>query len=152
MKHLIVCGAVLVFAMVGTAGAQEHFTEGPVWECSAYRTLPGKWTDYMEYLRTNVAAIRAEAKEQGMVVDDKVFIQTPSDPQDWNVMFCTAFESGSAALDYDPEMEKRWEAIAAKHLKTSDDDEQRKMAEPRFEMRTFLGSNMMREVVLKPMK
>jgi len=28
----------LVFA--GAAGAQEHFTEGPVWECSSYRTKP----------------------------------------------------------------------------------------------------------------
>jgi hypothetical protein len=142
---------MVLMSMTGIAGAQEHFTEGPVWECSAYRTLPGKWDDYMKYLRKNVAAIRAEAKEQGMVVDDRMFVQNPSDPTDWDVMFCTAFKNGSAALDYDAEMEKRWEAIAAKHLKTADDDEQRKMAEPRFEMRTFLGSNMMREVVLKPM-
>lgn len=154
MRRLFVVAAVCVVmaGFGGTAQAQEHWTEGPVWECSAYRTLPGQFDSYMEYLRKNVAAIRAEAKAQGLVVDDRVFVQWPSDPNDWDVMFCTAYKNGSAAMDYDPEMEAKWEKIAAKHLGTSDEGEQEKMAMPRFEMRKFLGTNMMREVTLKPMK
>jgi hypothetical protein len=152
MRRAIVCMFVVCLAMAGTVSAQEHYTQGPVWECSAYRTLPGKWDAYMTYLRANIAAIRAEAKEQGLVVDDRVFVQTPSDPTDWDVMFCTAYKDGAAAFDYDADIEAKWEAIAAKHLKTSDEDEQRAMAEPRFEMRTFLGTNMMREIELKPIE
>ncbi len=153
MRRLIVVMAVCV-AVTGVASvqAQEHWTEGPVWECSAYRTLPGQFDNYMKYLRKNVAAIRAEAKTQGLVVDDRVFVQTPSDPTDWDVMFCTAYKNGSAALDYNAEMEAKWDALSAKHLGTSDEGEQEKMAQPRFEMRTFLGTNMMREITLKPMK
>lgn len=152
MKRLLIAGIVFVVAGAASVDAQEHWKEGPVWECSAYRTLPGQFDNYMKYLRTNVAGIRAEAKAQGMVVDDRVFIQAPKDPNDWNVMFCTAYKNGSAALDYDPAMEEKWKAIAAKHLKTSDEDEMEKMAEPRFEMRRYLGTNMMREVELKPME
>ncbi len=152
MRRLLVVAAVIALAGVAPATAQEHWTEGPVWECSAYRTLPGQFDNYMKYLRKNVAGIRAEAKAQGMVVDDRVFIQAPRDPNDWDVMFCTAYSNGSAALDYNPEMEEKWRAIAAKHLKTSDEDEMEKMAEPRFEMRRYLGTNLMREVELKPME
>jgi len=152
MHRIATLFALTLLTLVGTAAAQEHWTEGPVWECSAYRTKPGKFDDYMTYLRTNVAAIRADAKEQGLVVDQKVFVQMPSSPTDWDVMFCTAYKNGSDALDYDPEIEAKWNAISAKHLKTDDEEAQEAMATPRFEMRDFLGTNLMREVDLKPIE
>ncbi len=152
MHRIATLFTIALLSLVGTAAAQEHWTQGPVWECSSYRTKPGQFDDYMTYIRTNVAAIRAEAAEQGLVVAEKVFVQTPSSPTDWNVMFCTAFKDGAAALDYDPEVEAKWKAIAAKHLKTDDEDAQEEMGVPRFEMRDFLGSKMMREVDLKPIE
>ena len=152
MKRTIALVVLCALAGVGGAGAQEHWKQGPVWECSAYRTLPGQFDNYMKYLRKHVAAIRAEGKKQGLVVDQRIFVQTPSDPNDWNVMFCTAYENGSAALDYDAEIEKKWDAIVAKHSGTEDEEKQREMTNPRFEMRTFLGTNMMREVELKPIE
>ena len=152
MKHLLVVIAVLTVASVGTVNAQEHWNEGPVWECSAYRTMPGHFDDYMEYLRKNVAAIRAEAEEQGLVVDQRAFVQVPSDPNDWDVMFCTAYKDGSAAMDYNAETEAKWEAIVAKHSGTADEDQWAEMTKPRFEMRKYLGTNMMREVELKPIE
>ena len=98
MKRALFVTAIICLATIGTSEAQEHWKEGPVWECDAYRTKPGKYGDYMRYLRENVAEIRAEAKKAGMFVDQKVFVQKPSDPSDWNVMFCTAYENGSAAF------------------------------------------------------
>ncbi len=49
-------------------------------------------------------------------------------------------------------MEAKWKAIAAKHLKTDDEDKQEALGVPRYEMRDFLSSNMMREVDLKPIE
>lgn len=151
MRRAFVCAAVFALGSIGMAEAQEHFVQGPVWECSSYRTKPGKYSDYMEYLRKNVAKVRVEAEKQGLIVDQRVFVQVPSSPSDWNIMFCTAFKNGSAALDYDAEMGKKWGAISAAVLGTDDEEKQEAMAVPRFEMRDFIGSNMMREVELKPM-
>ncbi len=152
MKRAIVAVVVCLLAGVGIAHAQEHWTEGPVWECSAYRTQPGQFNNYMKYLRKHFAGIEADAKAEGLMVDSKIFVKTPATPQDWDVMFCTAYENGSDALDYDAEAEKKWEAILAKHTGSEDQEKQEEMMQPRFEMRQFLGTTMMREVTLKPME
>ena len=53
MKKFIVTVAVVCLASAGIAVAQEHWTEGPVWAVSFYRTTPGHFDDYMKYLRTH---------------------------------------------------------------------------------------------------
>src|SRR5947209_13924364 len=53
MKRL--CLAAVMSCLAAPAAlAQEHFTEGPVWECGSYRTKQGHFDDYMKYLRQNV--------------------------------------------------------------------------------------------------
>ena len=42
-KRIGLAAVVLALASA-TAVAQEHWTEGPVWECSAYRSNPGSST------------------------------------------------------------------------------------------------------------
>ena len=66
----------------GVAFAQEHWTEGPVWEVSFYRTTPGHFDDYMKYLRQNYLPQSDEAKKQGLVLDRKVFVKDPTGPDD----------------------------------------------------------------------
>jgi len=51
MKQIGLAAAVLACMSV-PAVAQEHWSEGPVWECSAYRSNPGMYDTYMEYVRT----------------------------------------------------------------------------------------------------
>jgi hypothetical protein len=57
-----------------------------------------------------------------------------------------------AALDYSAELDKKSKAIAEKHFKTADEDKQREMIKPRLDWRTFLGTQLVREVSLKPMR
>src|SRR5262245_3908279 len=52
-KRIGLAAAVLACASV-PAVAQEHWTEGPVWACEAYRTSPGQFDAYLKYIRTNV--------------------------------------------------------------------------------------------------
>ena len=40
MKPPLSLAAALCLAFAGAASAQEQFTEGPLWECSNYRTKP----------------------------------------------------------------------------------------------------------------
>ena len=54
------------------AQAQENYTEGPVWVINYYRTKPGKFDEYMKFLRANFAKNVAKQKQAGVVVDGKV--------------------------------------------------------------------------------
>ena len=141
---------VLSLLLGGVAAAQEHWTEGPVWEVSFDRTAPGHFDDYLKYLRKNVLPQNAEAKKQGLVLDQKVFVKTATAPGDWDIAFAT-LDKNMAALDYNAENDKKVKAIAEKHYKTADEEKQREMAKPRFDWRTFLGTTITREVTLKPL-
>jgi hypothetical protein len=130
--------------------AQEHWNEGPVWECGSYRTAPDMFDTYMKWIRAHAEVTNAEAKKQGLILDYKTFVQAPSDPNDYDVLFCTLHASYAKALDYNKGDEDKADAISAAHWATADDDKQRELVKPRLEMRKYLGTNYVREVMLKP--
>ena len=136
----------------GAAVAQEHWTEGPVWECSAYRTNPGQFDTYLKWIRAHSEPINAEAKKQGLIVDFKTFVKPPQDANDYDVMFCTLHSSFGKALDYNKGDDDKFDAISAAHWATADDDKQAQMSAPRLEMRKYLGTDYVREVTLRPAK
>jgi len=131
--------------------AQEHFTEGAVWECNSYRIKQGHFDDYMKYLRQNFLPPSQEAKKAGLVLDQKVYTHVPATPTEPDIVLCTLYTSFAKALDYDAGDEAKAKEIAAKHWKTLDEQKQRDMAAKRFEFRDFLGTAFYREVTLKPM-
>jgi hypothetical protein len=147
------CLAALVSCLAAPAAlAQEHYTEGPVWECSSYRIKQGHFDDYMKYLRQNFLPQSQEAKKAGLVVDQKVYLHVPETPTDPDVVLCTLRSSYAKALDYSASDEAKSKEIAAKHWKTPDEQKQRDLAAKRFEFRDFLGTSYYREVNLKPMQ
>jgi hypothetical protein len=130
--------------------AQEHWNEGPVWSCSSYRTAPGMFDTYIKWIRTHSEPLNAESKKQGLILDYKTFVKAPHDPNDYDVLFCTLFSSYGKALDYNKGDEDKADAISAAHWATADNEKQTQMASPRLEMRTYLGTVYVREVMLKP--
>ena len=150
MKRIGLAAAVLACASV-PAVAQEHWTEGPVWECEAYRTAPGQFDAYMEYIRTNVEPQNIEAKKQGLILDYKTFVKAPNDPNDYDVLFCT-LHSNFGKLDFNQADDEKADAIAAAHFATAEEDAQAEKIKPRLEMRKFLGTTYVREVTLRPAK
>ena len=84
----------------GAAVAQEHWTEGPVWECGAYRTNPGMFDTDIEWIRAHSEPINAEAKKQGLILDYKTFVKTRDNENDYDVLFCTLHSSFGKAMDY----------------------------------------------------
>lgn len=150
MKRL--CLAAVVSCLVAPAAlAQEHFTEGPVWECSAYRTKQGHFDDYMKYLRQNFLVQGQESKKAGLILDQKVFLKVPENPSDPDVVICTQHANFGKALDYDAADDAKAKDISAKHYKTGDEQKQREMAAKRFAFRDFIGTSLYREVGLKPL-
>lgn len=150
MKLSAWIAGVFMLVPMGIANAQEHFTEGPVWSCSTYRTKQGHTDEYLLYLRSHYTLTSAESKKQGLILDSKIFVQTPTSPQDWDVMICTLFPSYGRAMDYNAADDEKGKAIAGKHWGTLDEKKQEEMSATRFEFRDFLGTKVVREVTLKP--
>jgi hypothetical protein len=130
--------------------AQEHWTEGPVWECNAYRTNPGQFDTYMNWLRSHALVTSGEAKKQGLILDYKVYVQPPRDVNDYDVLICNLHSSFGKALDFNQEDEDKFDAITAAHWGTPSSSEQLSKSAPRLEMRTFMGTSYLREVNLRP--
>jgi hypothetical protein len=145
---LLVAGSL--FATV--AVAQEHWTEGPVWECSAYRTNPGQFDAYLKWLRSHALVTSGEAKKQGLILDNKVFVKPPRDQNDWDVLICNQYPNFAKALDFNQADEDKFDAIIAAHWGTPDEDQQLTKTAPRLELRKYLGTDYSREVTLRPAK
>ena len=149
MKRLFLA-AMVSCVVASVALAQEHFTDGPVWECNSYRTKEGHFNDYMKYLRQNFVPQSAEAKKAGLIMDQKVFLHVPANPTDPDVVICTMHASFAKALDYSAADEAKVKEIAAKHFNTADEQKQRETSAKRYEFRDFVGTSYYREVSLKP--
>jgi hypothetical protein len=149
MKLIGLAAAALACTSVPVV-AQEHWTEGPVWECGAYRTNPGQFDTYLEWIRAHSEPVNAEAKKQGLILDYKTFVQAPRDENDYDVMFCTLHSSYAKALDFNQGDDDKFEAISAAHWGTPDNKQQLAKTAPRLEMRRYLGTEYVREVNLRP--
>src|SRR5215207_8447073 len=112
--YLVVLASCLT---VPEALAQEHYTEGPVWECSSYRTKQGHFDDYLEYLRQNFVPQSQQAKKAGLVLDQKTYLHVPTNPTEPDVLLCTQHSNFAKALDYDAADDAKRKEIAAKHYK-----------------------------------
>ena len=141
--------AAAMLCVSGSAVAQEHWTEGPVWECSAYRTEPGQFDTYLKWIRAHAEIINQEAKKQGLIIDYKTYIHTPGDEHDYDVLFCTLYSSFGKALDYNKGDDDKFDAISSAHWATADEDKQQEMNAPRLKMRTYMGTSYHREVTLR---
>ena len=144
--------AVALLFASSMAVAQEHWTEGPVWACEAYRTSPGQFDAYLEYIRAQVEPQNIEAKKQGLILDYKTFVHTRDSENDYDVLFCTLFSNFGKALDYNKTDDDKAKAISAAHFATADEDKQQEMIKPRLDMRTYMGTSYHREVMLRPAK
>ncbi len=95
------------------AQAQENYTEGPVWVINYYRTKPGKFEDYMKFLRANYAKSAAKQKQAGIVVDSKVLLNPAvNGPDDWDVAIAYLY-SDFGRLNYNQAVEDQMEKIGA---------------------------------------
>jgi hypothetical protein len=152
VKKLVVCLSFLGFCLAAApALAQEHYTEGPVWAVNYIRTKPGKFDDYMKYLRSSYMFSAGEAKKQGLILDTKILLNTPRDANDWDIAIATLYPSFGKAMDFNQADDDKRKGIAEKQFKTKDEAKQQEAIAPRFAMRDALGTRYLREVNLKPL-
>jgi hypothetical protein len=135
-------GLVLLFAL--QAFAQEHYTEGPIWQVTLIRVKPTQFDAYLTSLRANTKTIYDEMKKEALILDYKVFLNTTKhDPQDWDIAIGVQYKN-FAALDG---LTAKGETIRDKILGSKQAAQQ--IGEKRVDMREIVSTMLLREVTLK---
>jgi hypothetical protein len=137
---------MLLFAVLWTLQgfAQEHYTEGPVWNITTIRVKPAQFDNYLTNLRQGWKVFCDEAKRQGTIMDCKAFLkQTRSGPQDWDIALAVLYKN-HAQMDGQA---AKFEAIRDKFLGGKQTAQQ--AAEKRTEIREILAIDLVQEVTLK---
>jgi hypothetical protein len=146
MKRVgILLAVLLVFCAATSTSAQERsWTQGPVSVVTAVKVMPGQDENYINFLGSTYKPLLEEQKKAGIILSYRVYDASPRNPDDADMYLVVTYPN-MASFDglnekTEPLMKKvtgqnRAQAAAAGAQRSS--------------MRTILGSEMIREVVLK---
>lgn len=142
-SRMLLIGLVLSgFAAIGFAQDPKPYKEGPVTELTYIKIKPGKFDDYMKFLDTTYKTLMEANKKAGLITGYAVYGTDARSPQEPDLILAVTYPN-MAALDKIDEAE----AIAAKVI--GPNDVQNKATIERGPMREVLGSQLIRELILK---
>ena len=139
----VLIGALLCLAIANTNAAEARlYTEGPVTELSFVKIKPGQFDAYMKYLSTTYKAIMEAHKKAGLITGYAIYASQPRSPQEPDLVLSIVYPN-MAALDRGAEAEAVNEKVVGNSTVQSQG------AVDREAMREVLGSQLIRELVLK---
>ena len=140
---LLAALAIICVPGMGIADEARSYSEGPVTNVSFIKIEPGMFDAYMSYLATTYKSLMEEQKKAGIILDYRVYEAQAQNPGDADLILTITYKN-MAALDglddrIEPLQRKVWadRAVAAK------------ASADRGKMRTQLGSELIRELILK---
>ena len=137
--------AMLLSLVAVPAFAQDSaYTEGTVTNVSAIKVVDGQFENYMDYLSKNWRPVMEEAKKAGYVLDYHVYGAQAHNPQEADLYLVVTYPN-MAMLD---DMAKKMDPIAEKVTKMNPRQADEASGK-RTVMRTLLGDELLRELVLK---
>jgi hypothetical protein len=142
MKARILAAAVALWALPALAQEERPYTSGQVTQVTYVRVKPGHFDDYMRHLGGLYRKQLEAFKKAGLVTDYKVYAATPRSPNEPDVILSVTYPN-MAALDRNREFDSIGSQVAGTF------SEQNKGFADRGSMRDVLGSELVREMVLK---
>ena len=118
--------------------------EGKIWSVEYIRTKPGMSDTYKKYLAKNYVKIMDKAKEQSLIADYMILEGMPANEDDWDIMILIAVNKYA---DMDG-MSEKFDKLVASMYKPDDEARQGEL-QSRFEMRSFMGGKMARQLEMK---
>jgi len=152
MKKLVVTMfSVLFLALIMTStnlNAQEAdlYSEGSVWNLTFIKLKPNMGNDYLKGLNKTWKASMDELVNQKLLKSYKILLGSASNPQDFDLLLMTEFEN-FAAMDPDPERDKKMDEIEKKIMESMGDDF-KKIVSNYTTLREITGRKTMREIYL----
>lgn len=136
--------AIVLLGLATASHAQSTrvYKEGPVTEVTYIKIKDGRFDDYMKFLDTTFKSLMEANKKAGLITGYAVYAATARTPQEPDLILAITY-ANMAALDRSEESE----ALAVQTLGSM--DSQNKAAIERGVMREVLGSQIIRELILK---
>ena len=145
IKTIILSMCLAVSALSLNARAQDvrQYTDGPVTELDYIQVEYGHFEEYIDWLNSTWKPTMEAMKKAGLIIDYKVVRATPKTPDQPNIFLMITFKDGAAALDKGVEQEE----VAKKVIGST--EVQNKARVGRNEYRKVLGTELIREIILK---
>ena len=136
---------LLLFATFATLAYADgrNYTDGPVVNVSAIKTVDGHFDDYMQWLATTWKKQEEAAKKAGLITRYQVLVVQPEGPNDPNIYLVVEFKNW-AAFDG---LGGKLDAVSAQ-VEGSVEKANQSEAD-RAKIRTVLGSKTMQVAELK---
>lgn len=147
MKNILsrlLVGAVLI-ASSALVSAKEAlpYSEGSVVELSYIKVKPGMFDAYLKWLSTDWKQLNAELMKAGIILDAKVYSCTARNPHEADLVLAVTYKNMAALDNLDDRSEPIFEKFWSSREKANE------AAIDREKMREVLGSELVRELVLK---
>lgn len=133
----------LVINATVSAQSTDPYTQGPVWQVQFVNTKPGMTQKYLKDLADGWIKVMKTAKDQGLVMDYKVFQSPNNSENDWNLMLMYELKN-YASLDG---LTDKIRAISDKLF--GSEDAQHNSAINRNDLRTLQGGRLAQELDFK---
>jgi hypothetical protein len=145
IKTIILSMGLAASSLSPSARAQDErqYTEGPVTEVDEIHVEYGHFEEYIDWLNSTWKPTMEASKKAGLIIDYKVFRLTPKSPDEPNIYLWITFKNAAAALDRGVELED----VAKKVIGSTEVQNKARVA--RSEYRRVLGSEYIREIILK---
>jgi hypothetical protein len=118
------------------------YTDGPVTRVAYIQVEYGRFAEYVDWLNSTWKPTLEATKKAGLIIDYKVFRSFPKSPDQPNVILMITYRN-MAALDKRSELE----AVARETIGSTEIQNKARVA--RSDYRKVLGTELIREVVLK---
>jgi hypothetical protein len=137
-------GLLSMVSFAGSAIAADHaYTQGAVSVVSSIKIMPGQMDAYMNWLQSGWKKGMEAQKAAGIVLDYHVYATRARTPDDPDVYLVITYKN-MAAFDG---MQERVDPIMEKAFGSADQQNQANVE--RGKIRTVLGTELIRELVLK---
>jgi len=121
---------------------ERAYTDGPVTDVAYIRVEYGRFEEYVDWLNSTWKPTMEATKKAGLIIDYRIFTASPKSPDQPNIVRMITFKN-MAALDKGIELE----AVAKKVIGSTEVQNKARVA--RNEYRKLLGSELIRELILK---
>ncbi len=134
----------LAIAAAPVIAQEKPYTDGPVVIVSAIKVMDGQFENYMAFLHGPWRKIQEASKEAGHILDYRVYSTQARSPDEADLYLVTTYANMAAFDGIDEKMDPIIAKVTKMNYKQADE-----ASGKRSVMRTVLGSEMLRELVLK---
>jgi L-rhamnose mutarotase len=144
---LSICLAVSALSLDARAQDVRQYADGPVTELDYIQVEYGHFEEYIDWLNSTWKPTMEAMKKAGLIIDYKVFQANPKSPDQPNIFLYLTFKNMAAYGGNIGDKGIEQEYVARKVIGST--EFQNKKRVERSEYRKVLGTELIREIILK---